>query len=76
MVTRQAADDYIDTDSRFTTVEGLNVHYKRTGTGPPVLLLHGSGSSLHGFGRVADLLSPSFDVIRPDLTERLARARG
>jgi pimeloyl-ACP methyl ester carboxylesterase len=67
MVRRQAADDYIDADSRFTTVEGLNVHYKRAGTGPPVLLLHGSGSSLHSFDRVADLLSPSFDVIRPDL---------
>ncbi|MFD6157406.1 alpha/beta fold hydrolase [Nocardia sp. NPDC060256] len=67
MVRRQAADDYIDADSRFTTVEGLNVHYKRTGTGSPVLLLHGSGSSLHSFDRVTTLLSSSFDVIRPDL---------
>ena len=67
MVRRHAADDYIDADSRFTTVDGLNIHYKRTGTGPPVLLLHGTGSSLHGFDRVAALLSSSFDVIRPDL---------
>lgn len=67
MVRRQAADDYVDEDSCFTTVDGLNVHYKRTGTGPPVLLLHGSGSSLHSFDRVAALLSSSFDVIRPDL---------
>ncbi len=68
MVRRRIADDYIDADSRFTTVEGLNVHYKRAGAGPAVLLLHGSGSSLHSFDRVAALLSSSFDVIRPDLS--------
>jgi len=67
MVRRQAAGDYIDSDSRFTTIDGLNIHYKRTGTGPPVLLLHGSGSSLHSFDRVATQLSSSFDVIRLDL---------
>jgi pimeloyl-ACP methyl ester carboxylesterase len=64
---RRVADDYIDADSRFTTVEGLNVHYKRAGAGPAVVLLHGSGSSLHSFDRVAALSSLSFDVIRPDL---------
>ncbi len=67
MKTRRVADDYIDPDSRFTTVEGLNVHYKRAGAGPAVLLLHGSGSSLHSFDRVTALLSSSFDVIRPDI---------
>jgi pimeloyl-ACP methyl ester carboxylesterase len=48
-------------------VDGLRVHYERAGHGPAVVLLHGSGSSLEGFGRVAELLSASFDVIRPDL---------
>lgn len=43
------------------------MHYKRAGQGTAVLLLHGSASSLHGFERVAALLSASFDVIRPDL---------
>jgi len=54
-------------DSLFALVDDLHVHYKRAGQGPAVLLLHGSGASLHGFDRVAALLSPSFDVIRPDL---------
>ncbi|WP_280377238.1 alpha/beta fold hydrolase [Nocardia wallacei] len=63
----RAADDYIDADSRFTTVDGANIHYKRAGAGPPVLLLHGSGSSLHHFDKVAAALSSSFDVIRLDL---------
>ncbi|MFI5621581.1 alpha/beta fold hydrolase [Streptomyces sp. NPDC051567] len=57
-----------DTDSRFAPVDGLRVHYKRAGQGRrAVLLLHGSGSSLHGFDRVAARLAASFDVIRPDL---------
>ncbi|MGW6194750.1 alpha/beta fold hydrolase [Kribbella sp. NPDC055110] len=32
-----------------------------------MVLLHGSGSSLEGFERVAALLAASYDVIRPDL---------
>ncbi|MEV2221835.1 alpha/beta hydrolase [Nocardia vinacea] len=67
MSRRAVADDYIDPDSRFAIVEGRNLHYKRAGTGPAVLLLHGSGSSLHCFDEVAAALSSSFDVIRPDL---------
>lgn len=54
-------------DSLFALVDELHVHYKRAGQGPAVLLLHGSGASLHDFDRVAALLSPSFDVIRLDL---------
>ena len=49
------------------TVDGQRIHYVRAGHGPALVLLHGSGSSLEGFGRVAELLSASHDVIRPDL---------
>ncbi|MER5728890.1 alpha/beta hydrolase [Streptomyces sp. NPDC002138] len=54
-------------DSRFVEVDGLRIHYKRAGHGPALVLLHGSASSLQHFDRAADLLSDSFDVIRPDL---------
>ncbi|AXE90471.1 alpha/beta hydrolase [Streptomyces sp. Go-475] len=54
-------------DSRFLSVDGLRIHYKRAGHGPALVLLHGSASSLQHFDRAADLLSESFDVIRPDL---------
>ncbi|EDY58248.1 MULTISPECIES: alpha/beta hydrolase [Streptomyces] len=54
-------------DSRFVVVDGLQIHYKRAGRGPTLVLLHGSASSLQHFDRVAALLSESFDVIRPDL---------
>jgi haloacetate dehalogenase len=37
------------------------------GSGPPVLLLHGHPRTHMTWGKVADLLSPSFTVICPDL---------
>lgn len=46
---------------------GVRFHYKREGNGPPVLLIHGSASSLHHFTEVARALSASFAVIRLDL---------
>lgn len=56
-----------DPDSRFVSLAGMRLHYKRAGSGPAILLLHGSGSSLHGFERVTEFLSSSFEVIRLDL---------
>ncbi|MGV9713712.1 alpha/beta fold hydrolase [Gordonia sp. NPDC003424] len=67
MNTRRSPADYIDTDSQFVPVDDLNVHYKRSGHGPALLLLHGSGSSLQTFDRVAAELGADVDVIRPDL---------
>ena len=54
-------------DSRFVVVDGLRIHYKRAGHGRALVLLHGSASSLQHFDRATELLSESFDVIRPDL---------
>ena len=54
-------------DSQFAEINGLRVHFKRGGHGPPVVLLHGSGSSLYHFDRVSTRLSESFEVIRLDL---------
>ncbi|OBF36782.1 alpha/beta hydrolase [Mycobacterium sp. ACS1612] len=57
----------VDSDSRFAAVDGMRIHYKRSGTGPTVVLLHGSASSLYGVEAVAQRLCASFDVIRLDL---------
>lgn len=54
-------------DSLFVIVDGLRIHYKDVGSGPAVLLLHGSGSSLQAFDAVAAMMSSSFRVVRPDL---------
>lgn len=56
-----------DPESRFAVVGDLRLHFKRSGSGRALLLLHGSGSSIHGFERVAERLSTSFDVITLDL---------
>ncbi|MBN3510387.1 alpha/beta hydrolase [Mycolicibacterium septicum] len=57
----------VHSDSRFAAVDGMRIHYKRSGSGPTVVLLHGSASSLYGVEAVAQRLWGSFDVIRPDL---------
>ncbi|WP_327256516.1 alpha/beta fold hydrolase [Streptomyces sp. NBC_01244] len=62
-----AADAYVDEESRFTWVNGVRVHFKREGSGPPLLLLHGSGSSLQAFDPIADDLKTVCEVIRLDL---------
>ncbi|MGW4330936.1 alpha/beta fold hydrolase [Nocardia sp. NPDC004573] len=45
-------DGDIQPASKFVVVDGIKVHYKRTGTST-VLLLHGSASSLRGVEAVA-----------------------
>ncbi|XVV00881.1 alpha/beta fold hydrolase [Actinosynnema sp. CA-248983] len=56
-----------DATSRFVELDGMRVHVRRTGTGPTLVLLHGSGWSLHVFDAVTDLLADRFDVVRVDL---------
>ena len=56
-----------DATSGFVAIDGMRVHYRRVGTGPTVVLLHGSGASLHIFDAVAARLAERFDVIRVDL---------
>ena len=57
----------VHTDSQFAAVDGMRIHYRRSGKGPTVVLLHGSASSLYGVEAVAQRLWGSFDVIRLDL---------
>ncbi len=65
-----------DADSRFITVNGLEVHYKMAGQGEPVfILLHGFGASVFTWHRVMTELSRYGTVIAYDrpafgLTER------
>ncbi len=65
-----------DTDSVFMEINGLNVHFKRTGTGTPVfILLHGFGASAFSWREVMGPLSAYGTVIAYDrpafgLTER------
>ena len=54
-----APEELADSDSRFVTVHGLQVHYKMRGEGTPALVL------LHGFGASTF----SFEAVMPSLAE-------
>ena len=48
-------------------VKGIQSHYKKTGSGPVVLLLHGWGGSLEIFQKLHSALETNFTVYAPDL---------
>jgi magnesium chelatase accessory protein len=53
--------------SRFLTAGGMSWHVQIIGSGPPVLLAHGTGASTHSWRRLVPLLTPHFTLIMPDL---------
>ncbi len=48
-------------------VNGLTIHYRDEGTGPPLLLLHGVASSLHTWDAWVKQLKGRYRVIRLDM---------
>jgi pimeloyl-ACP methyl ester carboxylesterase len=53
---------------RFTEHSGRRLRFRDEGDGAVVVLIHGVGSLLESWDRVAVLLTERFRVIRPDLT--------
>lgn len=53
--------------SRFVTAAGLRWHVQVTGTGPTLLLLHGTGASTHSFRALLAPLAARFSVVLLDL---------
>lgn len=53
--------------SRFVTAGGLRWHVQIAGTGPDLLLVHGTGASTHSWRDLLPLLARSHRVIAPDL---------
>lgn len=53
--------------SRFVTVDGLRWHVQIRGTGPALLMIHGTGASAHSWAGMADALANNFTLIMPDL---------
>ena len=54
-------------EERFLTVDGLRIRYVRKGQGPPLVLLHGLGSSIYSWSQVLDSLAQRHDVVALDL---------
>jgi len=60
-------EKYLTPHSKFLSVANTKVHYQDKGSGPVLLLLHGTASSSHTWKNWMDLLSNDFRVIAPDL---------
>ncbi len=60
-------EKYTYPDSRFVPVQEMNVHYRVTGQGPAVVLLHGTGASLHTWEVWTEELKNDFTIISLDL---------
>jgi pimeloyl-ACP methyl ester carboxylesterase len=58
---------WADGASRFVSVGGLRVHVRDEGQGQPIVLIHGTSSSLHTWDTWATALRDSFRVVRFDL---------
>lgn len=64
---RALIERYMFPDSRFLSVDGIDVHCRITGKGEPVLLLHDAQSSLHTWAEWTEELSKKYRVISVDL---------
>jgi magnesium chelatase accessory protein len=53
--------------SRFEKAGGLRWHVQIQGSGPAVLLVHGTGAATHSWRGVLPLLAQHFTVVAPDL---------
>jgi magnesium chelatase accessory protein len=53
--------------SRFVEAAGFRWHVQQFGSGPALLLVHGTGAASHSWRGLAPLLAPHFTVIAPDL---------
>jgi len=53
--------------SRFVAAAGIRWHVQCIGTGPVVLLVHGTGAGTFSWRAVAPLLAERFTVVMPDL---------
>ncbi|MFT4565323.1 MAG: pimeloyl-ACP methyl ester carboxylesterase [Saprospiraceae bacterium] len=58
---------YADEESEYMEIEGIDVHYKIEGSGPPLVLIHGTGASLHTWDGWVSQLKESYTLYRLDL---------
>jgi len=58
---------FADAQSKFIDVDGVNLHYKDQGSGPAILLVHGTLGDLADWDGWAELLSKRYRVLRVDM---------
>ena len=59
--------EYTNEHSKFIEVDGMQVHYRDEGKGFPIVLIHGTASSLHTWNDWTTELTQTNRVIRMDL---------
>ena len=59
--------EYTNEHSKFIEIDGMQVHYKDEGKGFPIVLIHGTASSLHTWDAWTNNLIKTNRVIRMDL---------
>ncbi len=66
---RNLEREYLTDASRFVDVDGTEIHYRIEGceTGPTVLLIHGTYSSLHTWDGWVEALADEFRLVRLDM---------
>src|SRR6476620_1045277 len=56
------------TQGNYAMVNGLKMYYEVQGTGSPIVLIHGGGSTLHtNFGAIIPMLATKYKVIGVEL---------
>lgn len=60
-------DRYLLDTSAILDIDGMPLHYRVTGSGPALVLIHGLGSCLHTWNKYHEYLSNDFKVISLDL---------
>ncbi len=58
---------YTNEQSRFMTLDSMQVHYRIEGQGFPLVLLHGTAASLHTWDEWTKSLEDTFQIVRMDL---------
>lgn len=53
--------------SRFVDAAGIRWHLQQTGSGEPLLLVHGTGASVHSWRDIIPILGREYCVLAPDL---------
>lgn len=63
----ELAPKYAASPSKLIEVKGLKIHYRDQGKGYPIVLIHGTGASLHTWDEWTEELIKNYRVIRLDL---------
>lgn len=58
---------YTYSESEFISFEGMDIHYRKTGSGPYLFLMHGVSSSLHTWAAWQEKLSKHYTVVTIDV---------